>query len=107
MSKVKQLNNFNTSYKTLNKNFNQLNKFLVECYHHDMPSEPTVSVLNYVEDVLFDEVDGEKIITIRFEGGTDVHFKEELHYTNLSNGCVVFSSRKDDETYWLISFYKE
>lgn len=72
-----------------------------------MPSEPTVSVLNYVEDVLFEEVDGEKIITIRFEGGTDVCFKEELHYTNLSNGDVVFSSKKDDETYWLISFYKE
>lgn len=102
---IKQFNSFLTSYKELNKNFNQRKRFLIECYHHDDQSEPSVSVLNGVEDLMFDDIDGEKHISIRFIGGTDVCFREKIHLTNLSNGDVVFSSKHDNETYYLISFH--
>lgn len=81
-------------------------RFLIECYHHDSPSEPTVSILNFVEDLMIEDVGEEKSISIRFDGGTDVCFREDLHHTNLSNGSVVFSSKHDDETYYLISFHE-
>ncbi|GGN64581.1 hypothetical protein GCM10007971_32600 [Oceanobacillus indicireducens] len=107
MSKIKQFNSFLTSFKELNRNFNSCKKVLIEFYHYDMPSEPTVSVLNYMDEIIFDEIDGERSIEIRFSGGTDVCFREQLHNTNLSNGSVVFSSKHDDETYCLISFHEE
>lgn len=106
MSNIKQFNSFQTSYKELDRQFNSCKRFLIECYHHDMTSEPTVSILNHVEDLFFDMVDGEMVIQFRFEGGTDVCFKESSHHTNLSNGDVVFSSKHDDKTYFLISFHE-
>lgn len=100
---VKQFNSYLTSYKELKRNIHK--RFLLEFYHHDMPSEPTVSTLCKVLDIFHDDSDGEMYINIRFYDGTDVHFKETIYNTNLTNGQVAFGSKQDDETYCLISFH--
>ncbi len=106
MTKVMPFNNFKTSYTELKNNTR--NRFLIEFYHHDFPSEPTLSVLDNVLEVVFDRIEGESYISIRlFSDTTDITFKSGSYHTNLSNGDVVFSSKHDNETYCLISFPQE
>ncbi len=95
---------FIPSYNRLVENKN--NVYVVEFYHRDMPSEPTVSIINLVSEV-FADFDEEPYISIRFVGGTDLTFTRESYNTNLSNDAVVFSSKFDDETYCIIEFRKE
>lgn len=104
MKKVIQFNSFKTSYKRLLEN--KHNIYVVEFYHHDMPSQPTVSIVSLVSDV-FAEFNDETYISIRFNGGTDLTFTNESYTTNLSNECVVFSSKHNDETYCIIEFREE
>lgn len=104
MSNVATFPSFIPSYKRLVENKN--NVYVVEFYHRDMPSEPTVSIINLVSEV-FAEFDDEPYISIRFVGGTDLTFTSENYHTNLSDDDVVFSSKYDDETYCVIEFRKE
>lgn len=100
MSKVLSFNNFKTSAKQLESFVGHV--CLVEYYHNDVSSEPTVSILNKIEDVYYGEDESERHISIRFSEGTDLSFSNEAYETNLSNGVVVFGSKHDDETYCLI-----
>lgn len=104
MSIVTLFPSFASSYKELVKN--KHNVYIVEFYHRDVPSEPTVSIINSVSDV-FAHFDDESYISIRFVGGTDLTFTEESYTTNLSNGAVVFGSKCDNETYCIIEFREE
>lgn len=101
MTTVAYFPSFKVSYNRLKEN--QENVYVVEFYHRDMPSEPTVSIVDSISDV-FAEFDDDPCITIRFDGGTDLTFSKENYYTNLSDGDVVFSSKHDDETYCIIEF---
>lgn len=103
MSKIATFPSFIPSYKRLKENKD--NVYIVEFYHRDMPSEPTVSIINSVEEV-FADFEDETYISIRFKGGTDLAFTSESYHTNLSNDAVVFSSKFDDETYCIIEFRK-
>lgn len=105
MNNIKQFNSFKTSYKELKRNEDK--RFLIEFYHYDLPSMPTISVLDNVTEVMmfFDEMEREEYITIRtLKDNTDIYFSKKSYNTNLSNGCVVFSSKNDDKTHCLISF---
>lgn len=104
MSKVTLFPSFVSSYRELLKNKD--NVYIVEFYHRDTPSEPSVSVINLVSEV-FANFDDETYISIRFVGGTDLTFTEESYNTNLSNDAVIFSSKHDDGTYCIIEFKKE
>lgn len=104
MSKIAPFPSFVPSYNRLKQNKDQV--YIVEFYHRDMPSEPTVSIINSVSEV-FAYFDDEAYISIRFVGGTDLTFASESYFTNISGDAVVFSSKHDDETYCLISFHEE
>lgn len=101
MTKVVAFPSFLPSYNKLREN--EDDTYIVEFYHKDMPSEPTVSIINSVSEV-FADFDDEPYISIRFVGGTDLTFTSEGYHTNLSDDAVVFSSKHDDETYCVISF---
>lgn len=103
MSKIATFPSFIPSYNRLKENKGHV--YIVEFYHRDMPSEPTVSIINSVEEV-FADFEDESYISIRFEGGTDLIFTSESYHTNLSNDAVVFSSKFDDETHCIIQFRK-
>lgn len=102
MATVTQFPSFKTSYKRLKEN--KYRSFLVEFYHYDNRSEPTLSIFSLVSEITIYEIDNEKLIGIRFVGGTDLTFRESIYNSNLSNDDVVFSSKFDDETYCIISF---
>ena len=104
MSKITEFPSFKSSYKRLLEN--KTNVYIVEFYHRDTPSEPTVSIINRIESI-FAEFDEDPYISIRFIGGTDLSFTEESYCTNLSGDAVVFSSKFDDETHCIIEFRKE
>lgn len=93
---------FVPSYKRLKENKER--PFLIEFYHNDYQSEPTISIIDLASKIFMDDLDGEKTINIQFIGGTDLTFRESIYNSNLSNNDVVFSSRFDDETYCIISF---
>lgn len=93
---------FQNSYNKLEDNAN--NVYLVELYHRDMPSQPTVSIVDQVSEVFSDIGADESYISIRFVGGTDLTFTSESYNTNISNNAVIFSSKFDDETYCIIEF---
>lgn len=104
MTNVATFPSFIPSYKRLKENAD--NVYIVEFYHQDTMSEPSVSIINSVSEV-FADFDYEPYISIRFDGGTDLTFTGESYHTNLSNDAVVFSSKFDDETYCIIEFRKE
>ncbi|GAA0344136.1 hypothetical protein ACW0TQ_07955 [Oceanobacillus sp. M60] len=101
MAEIKQFNSFPVSFNRLKGFTNQ--KVLAEYYHHDVPSEPSVSVLNVAEYVSFLDFETENFIGIRFADGTNVDFSSQIYNTNLSNDSVVFSSKNDEETYCIIT----
>lgn len=103
MSNVSTFPSFIPSYKALKANKD--NVYIVEFYHNDTPSEPTVSIINLVEEI-FADFDDEPYISIRFVGGTDLTFTSDNYHTNLSNNAVVFSSKHDDDTHCIIEFRK-
>lgn len=103
MTNVAAFPSFKSSYRMLEKN--KHNVYVVEYYHRDMPSEPSVSIINLVSDI-FADFDDEPYISIRFVGGTDLSFTEENYNTNISDDAVVFSSKHDDRTYCIIEFRK-
>ncbi|MED2940690.1 hypothetical protein [Cytobacillus horneckiae] len=101
MAEIKQFNSFPVSYCRLSDDFlNQ--RVLAEYYHHDMPSEPSISVLGVLTDVFISN-DDDGYINLRFENGTDISFKKENYLTNISNEEVVFTSKYDSETYCIIT----
>lgn len=102
MAKVTEFPSFITSYRFLEKNKDK--ETLVEFYHNDTPSEPSISVVDHVDSVLAAKIDGSAYIGIRFDGGTDLSFNDKNYNTNISNGAVIFSSKYDDETYCIIAF---
>ena len=93
---------FKVSFNELIKIENQ--RVLVEFYHNDTPSEPTVSILNDIVGVFYGTgfLEDEHYISIRFKEGTDLTFSSEVYNTNLSNDSIVFSSLADNETYCII-----
>lgn len=104
MSNVTVFPSFVSSYKELVRNKNSV--YIVEFYHRDTPSEPTVSIINLVSEI-FADFDEDPYISIRFIGGTDLTFTSENYSTNLSDDAVVFASKNDDETFCIIEFKKE
>lgn len=100
MSNILAFNNFKTSAKRLKEFVSR--ECLLEYYHHNTPSEPSVSVLSIVEDVFYGNDGFDKYLSIRFKDGTDITFTDEAYNTNLSNDDVVFSSKFDDETYCIL-----
>ncbi|MFD1066646.1 hypothetical protein [Oceanobacillus locisalsi] len=100
MAEIKQFNSFPVSYNKLTDFTNK--RVLAEYYHHDTPSEPSVSVLGTLTDV-FISTDNDGYISLRFKYGTDVSFHEENYFTNLSYDSVVFASKNDEETYCIIT----
>lgn len=101
MSKVMDFPSFIPSYQMLLKNKEKV--YVVEFYHRDTPSEPTVSIINKVDEI-FADFNDEPYISIRFVGGTDLTFTEDSYFTNISKNTVVFSSKVDEETYCFIEF---
>ncbi len=101
MTNVAAFQSFIPSYKRLKENEN--NVYIVEFYHRDTPSEPTVSIINSVSEV-FANFDEDSYISIRFVGGTDLSFTSESYNTNLSKNAVVFNSKYDDDTFCIIEF---
>jgi hypothetical protein len=102
MSKVTQFPSFKVSYEELRKNlYRSLN---IEFYHHDFSGEPTHTVHADLRDIYYEKVDEHGlVISLQFDD-TALTFTEKNHHTNLSNGAVVFSSKHDSETYWIIEF---
>lgn len=83
---------------------NDLTKVNIEFYHHDFQSEPFLHLEASVKNVSIEQVEEHgKVISI-LTPETLFSFSERNYHTNLSNDDVVFSSKKDDETYCLISF---
>src|SRR5690625_2897656 len=102
MTKVTKFPSFVSSYRYLEENKGEVT--LVEFYHHDMPSEPSVSVVDHMDSVFTDNIEGSMHIGIRFDGGTDLSFDDKNYNTNISNGSVIFSSKHDNETNCIIDF---
>jgi hypothetical protein len=73
-------------------------------YHHDNNSEPTISVIGIASGVLQEHNDELGMIITIYLDDSYFAFCECRHFTNLSNEEVVFSSKHDDETFWIISF---
>ncbi|KHD86344.1 hypothetical protein NG54_03215 [Heyndrickxia ginsengihumi] len=102
MQTVTNFPRFIPSYKRLKENQNKV--FTVEFYHHDVNSEPTFSTISLASDIFLEKIENEgTFITIRLTG-LDLTFGEKNYNTNLSDDGVVFSSKHDDETYFLIHF---
>ncbi len=104
MANISHFPSYLPSYNRLEENKN--NVYVVEFYHCDVPSEPTVSIVDKVSEV-FADFEDEPYISIRFDGGTDLTFTSGNYYTNLSNNAVVFSSKHVNDTYCIIEFKKE
>lgn len=102
MHKVIPMNNFKTSAKRLEDFVGQV--CLAEYYHHDVRSEPTVSILSEVTEVFYGEDGAEPYIALRFSDGTDLTFTSVVYNTNISNEAVVFGSKRDLETHCIIQF---
>lgn len=102
MTAVANFPSFIPSYKQLKENEHK--QFSIAFYHHDCGSEPTIHISDYAESIrLDDDEEYGKIIEIHTPE-TFMTFTEKNHLTNLSNDDVVFSSKHDDETYWIIEF---
>lgn len=101
MTKTVSFPSFKTSFSELVKKKGR--RVLVEFYHNDVPSEPTVSILSNIADVFHDVIEGDDYISIRFIEGTDLSFSSDIYSSNLSNGTVVFGSLVDSGTYCVIS----
>jgi len=91
---------FMPSYKKLEKN--KGNAFSIEMYHHDDNSEPTIFIAEIPRDIRLDKLDEHGLIIEIHLKNSCLVFTERNHFTNISNETVVFSSKHDDETYWLI-----
>lgn len=101
MSNIAVFPSFIPSYNMLLENKEKI--YVVEFYHRDVPSEPTVSIINKVDEI-FAHFGDDAYISIRFAGGTDLSFNADSYHTNISDNTVVFSSKYDDETYCFIEF---
>ena len=101
MDKVIPMNNFKTSAKRLGQFVGHV--CLVEYYHHDASSEPTLSALSKVVDMFYGVIDAEPYIALRFSEGTDITFTGASYNTNLSNNNIVFSSKFDNKTHCIIT----
>src|SRR5690625_1045653 len=105
MEKVTRFPSFAPSYRTLKENQSEL--VLVELYHHDVASEPSLSVITHMDSVFTGNIEGSTYIGIRFDGGTDLSFSDKNYNTNISNGAVIFSSKHDIDTYCIIDFMEK
>lgn len=96
---------FTSSYRKLEQLCkNKVLKIYIQLYHHDEQSEPCLSIEGDVQNIMLEEVEGHgKVISI-MTAETMVTFTEDNYFTNISNDAVVFSSKKDDETYYIIEF---
>lgn len=100
MAKVANFPSFVSSYRALKANQGDL--VLVELYHHDVMSEPSLSIVSHMDSVFADNIEGTTHIGIRIDGGTDLSFNDKNYNTNISDGAVIFSSKHDSETYCII-----
>ncbi|MFC4661700.1 hypothetical protein [Oceanobacillus aidingensis] len=105
MSKIKQFNSFQTSYKKLQESLDTITtKINVEYYHYDFQSEPFLHIEAFVGMVKLEFVeDYDQVISI-FTPEATLVFTENNYHTNLSNDAVVFASKNDEETYCTITF---
>lgn len=77
-------------------------KVTIEFYHHDYSSEPTAIAIDVVETVIQNDFNRTGLIIELDLKKSNFVFYEKNHITNISNNSVVFSSRNDNETYWII-----
>lgn len=102
---IKQFNNFQTSYRKMIANASiDLLKINVEYYHHDFQSEPFLHIEGHIENITLDHIEEYGHVISVFTKETTLSFIESNYHTNLSNDCVIFSSKFDDETYCIIQF---
>lgn len=100
MTNLSKFPSFMPCYKALEEN--KHSPFSIEMYHHDSPSEPTVFIAEVPREIRLDRLDEYGMIIEIHLTNTCLVFTERNHNTNLSNDSVVFSSKYDDETYWII-----
>lgn len=105
MARVTPFPSFLPSVDKLKRNINKT--FFIEMYHHDFQSEPTHVIDAKPVNIYVDEIDEHgRIIEIIFRENLLV-FTEKNHEANISGNTVVFSSKHDNKTYWLIDFKDE
>ena|SRR5690625_826824 len=105
MSNITTFPAFISSYKKLEElNRNKALNIFIQLYHYDDQSEPFLFIEGKVESLRLEEVDEHgKIINITTPE-TMFIFSERNYHTNISNEAVVFSSKNDNETYYIIEF---
>lgn len=103
MNKIKQFNNFQTSYKRLIEQPDiDLLKINIQYYHHDFQSEPFLHVEAEIDHIIIEHVEDHGLVISILTPETTFSFSERNYNTNLSNDAVVFSSKYDEETYCII-----
>lgn len=102
MADVITFPSFISSYRKLLENKGK--SILVEFYHYDIASEPSVSTVSCLETAFMGAIDEVSYINFRLKDGTDYSFNDEHYNTNISNGAIVFSSKHHDEIYCIIEF---
>lgn len=98
MNTVKEVHSFMEEHDT--------KKAKVEFYHHDISQEPTATVEDNVNWIVYDEkVDEHGDVLTLFLDRTSFSFTDKNHHLNISDEkTVVISSKHDTETYWIIEF---
>lgn len=105
MSNIATFPTFISSYKKLEElNRSKALNIFIQLYHHDDQSEPFLFIEGPVESLKLEEVEEHgKIINITTPE-TMFTFTEINYHTNISDDAVVFSSKNDTETYYIIEF---
>ncbi|MFB1100854.1 hypothetical protein [Terribacillus sp. JSM ZJ617] len=105
MSNVVEFNSFDTSSNELWKKFGERKNFEVSLYHHNRDSEPHIHINDRPSSIEIDHDDEDGTIIVLNYKSLSFTWYEKNHHTNLSNGAVVFSSKHDSDTYWIIDFH--
>lgn len=99
---VKTLTSFQRVYLKLKKNSER--KFYIEFYHNDIASEPTISIDSYPEKVFVDFTEEHGNIINIFTKESTIGFSEKNYDVTVSDDVILFNSKHDDETYYIIHF---
>ncbi len=96
---------FISSFRFIEKQSkNELLNIHISLNHYDDPSEPILFVEGKIKSLLLEEVDGHgKVITIT-TNETMFSFTEKNYNAKISVNAVVFNSKHDNETYYIIEF---
>lgn len=97
-----KLTNFQRAYLKLKKE--DETKFYIEFYHNDDPTEPNASINSYTESIILDFVEDHGYIVSIFTEETIIGFSEKNYEVTVSDDVVVFTSKHEDNTYFVIHF---